>query len=351
MNCWFGNLSHISALSVILLSVTACGGGGSGDDSSPNPNPNPVSAPDPISSDPDSFSKVFVGDQINPNNWVYLHFVKKVDNGQRVSEITQRGTNGSNYDFLSATDGQLNSFQVDTTVTEIRGDVNGQRGSTAGIVGSFYKDTTMPGRTGEISAHIEITNQENSDSLVVNFSVTRCQDADCTNVENLFFERISQGFVTAGQPHKLSVEYDQTARSITFRVDNKTVVFDNAPVFAANSENQGVWWGTWIEHIDKNATPAQEGFVAALFDNLFIDGILIQAFENSEADLSIRTVRRLRNGVVELDLARKGENDNAQFLALQVVGSTQVTSSIKAKVFDIEGAAENGATALFGMEN
>jgi hypothetical protein len=331
---WFRYLWRITTLSVILVSVTACGGGESGHNDPPPPPPGP-------------FSKVFFGDQLDPNKWQYLHFMKKIDSGQWASEIARRGTEGINSAFSIPIDGQLNSFQIDATVTEIRDE---GAGLDTFIQGRFYKDTTEPGRTGEIIADIRISHLEDSVGLVGVAFVIRCQDADCNDVENLFLDNTSLGSVTTGQAHQLSVEYDQTARTFTFLIDDKSLVFENAPVFATNSESPRVLWGTWVDDIDEDADPAEEGFVAARFDNLFIDGASFQTFENPQDDLVFRTVRWVRNGVAELELARKGIEE-APTLSLRIADSTPVTSSMKSKVFDIEGAGVNGAGAQIGMRN
>jgi hypothetical protein len=287
------------------MAMSACGGGDDESESSLTTEPSEIS------------QAVFSGDQIDPTKWSpgSLHFVRKVENGVFVSEIARRGSDGSNtVSFSDPFEGidygssiPPTSFQAEVTVKEAK---NKGAQVRALIQGRFYKDTNAPGRTGEIIANIDIRQEEDSTELIVVVFVLRCLNANCTNSGNLYLPPNPFGTVELKSRHTLSIDFDGR-RTFTFGFDNRPpLVFSQtpAPAVVAPSEDPLRFYGTSVSRINENAQPPEEGFIAATFEHLVVNG---RPYEDPKDDRRFRSVRRVANGMLELEVAGIGASNRS----------------------------------------
>jgi hypothetical protein len=166
-------------------------------------------------------------------------------------------------------------------------------------------------------ANIDIRQEQNSTELIVVVFVLRCLDRDCNNSEDLLFDRNTFGTVELNSRHTLSITFDGRT-TFVFGFDNKLpLVFSRAPAVVAPAVDPLRVYGTSVSLINPNARPPEEGFIAATFANLVVNG---RPYEDPKDDRRFHRVRRVANGRLELEVAGMGTSDsdnvqNALFIA------------------------------------
>jgi hypothetical protein len=217
--------------------------------------------------------------------------------------LTRFGANDRNN--LSLVDPHLvHSFQADMAIiTGIDFGVSPR----ARLAGYFYNDGTPgEGRVGDIFAEIGV--RPNGFRVVVAFLVIRCTNSDCSSSSTLIFDDQTFGLVAPGETHTLSLAWN--GQSFTFGVDGRTVTVDptgSAPVVAPPRSGATRVLETCVTEIDH---PAKGAFIAATFDNVFVNGTLYDDFAAATIDLTKwvegEIVRRIEQGMLTSALTQRG---------------------------------------------
>ncbi len=210
---------------------------------------------------------------INPNKWSNWEFVRMVDNGELVSELTQRGVNGSNN--MSFVNSQaILGFEADLKVVEFQNNVASPR---ARLYANLYNDgsgTNTPGdRTGDVVAAVGILNSSSSPNPPAPqafYTVNKCTAFNC-NLPNEY-EILYSGIFK-------DVQLNETHRfSLSWNGLNATLGCDNDPKVSYNSTSLvpvagppkffGKGIGTRVTEINDPTT--EWAYVSAAFDNVVI---------------------------------------------------------------------------------
>jgi hypothetical protein len=208
---------------------------------------------------------------IDPDKWRTWEFVRMVENGELVSELTQRGVNGSNStNFINAN--AVTGFRADVTVTDF---VNVGALPTARLTGAFYNDgTSGDGRAGDIISSIGI--RHTGTQLVRFYAITQCLSGNCNNpsgpglpdqYNTLAYEEIP-GEVSIGETLRLSLTWNGS--QFTFGFDGVLITpsISLSPfVGPPKTPLKGI--GTRVIGIEDNPS-SDWGYIAATFDNVVV---------------------------------------------------------------------------------
>lgn len=295
-------LLHGSVVGMLVVVLWGCSSSDSNGSPTPQPQPQPQPQPSPR-------AEVFVGDQVNPRNWDSLHFVRDVVSGRFVSELARRSNGSNDASYIVRFQPGAVSYQAEVTVSRA---VNNSARVRAFIQGRFYRDTTpasATSRTGEIIADFGLLQDEGRTDVRIGFFILRCEDESCSRTTTLAED--TQGSVVAlGTTHTLAITFDGT-RTFTFTADNGTPVARTLPAantFVAPPASNRRFWSTAVSRIDQTG---DEGFIAATFDNLRVNGTLLDDFEPDGADGPgniaediFQRVLRVQNGRLDMELSQ-----------------------------------------------
>lgn len=191
---------------------------------------------------------------IDRTKWADLEFIRRIEGGVLRSAIRKYGSNASS-GLVFTNPSTVNSIQATVTIDEF---INNGAFPRARIGGFFYNDAL-----GTIHAEIGI-GENGSGGLKGYYSVGRCADPpDCTSYTSLGYSAPYQP-VALSSPYNLSIQYDQSNNRFIFS-------FPDIPHFVtvpawSNDTNQPKFIGTRV-----NAGSSQGGYVAAKFDNVYIN--------------------------------------------------------------------------------
>jgi uncharacterized delta-60 repeat protein len=202
--------------------------------------------------------------------WGTLELVRMVDNGELVSELTQRGVNGTNNMSFVKSQGIL-GFEADLRVVEFQN--NGPR-PLARLYASLYNDGTgnsTPGdMTGDINAAVGISGQGTNPQAF--YAVTRCLAPNCNLPGE--FEFLTSGIfkdVGLNEIHKFSISWN--GLNITFGCDYSAISYNPTSVVpipidpndARPKGRKGI--GARVNEIN---AATDFGYVSASFDNVVV---------------------------------------------------------------------------------
>jgi hypothetical protein len=200
--------------------------------------------------------------------WGTLELVRMVDNGELVSELTQRGVNGTNNTSFVNSQAIL-GFEADLKVVEFQN--NGAR-PLARLYGSLYNDGTgsnTPGDLkGDVIATIGIAEQGSGPRAF--YVVSRCLAPNCNLPGE--YEFLPPGPVELGavdpEWYRFSLSWDGSR--VTFGFEDSPPVYytPTVPVAGPPKGRKGI--GTRVNEIDDDNKRA---YVAAAFDNVVITAV------------------------------------------------------------------------------
>lgn len=274
----------------------------------------------------------FSGSRIDGTKWENLEFVRYVRDGVLVSTLTRYGINGSN-DLIFIDPNAINSINADVTIITVS---NTEAFPRARLGGYFYRDTL-----GDI--HAEIGIRERAGALRGYYMVSRCGDAQCTSPTVLNYEEFL-GTVNPGETHNLSISYDGTTLfSFWFGSTNRLY---SGPTRSEVPNTSFKTIGTRISDI---SGPNEGGFVSAEFDNVYVNGDLINKYDDFETGGIDPTrwatwgfVRAVSGGVLVSRLSRFGVNgdNNMHFVDSQEIWGFE--ADLKAIDIQTVGARSQG---------
>jgi Leucine-rich repeat (LRR) protein len=200
--------------------------------------------------------------------WGTLELVRMVDNGELVSELTQRGVNGGN--SMSFVDSQhILGFEADLKVVEFQ---NGGASPRARLYATLYNDgsgTSTPGdRTGDVVASVGILDNGGGLGPQAFYTVNKCTAPNCNlpNEYEILYPGIFKD-VHLNETHRFSLSWN--GLNITLGCDNDPKVSYNptplVPVAGPPKFGKGI--GTRVTEIIDDSEWA---YVSARFDNVVI---------------------------------------------------------------------------------
>ena len=214
----------------VVISLSACGS-----DSSP--------AGSTTSGDGYITYDAFPGTTISTTKWTQ----DDVDAGGTVSivnnafraELIANGSLLKNNARLGMTaagnPGSVTGIEVKVNVSEAT-ETSGSFKIKARLQGTFYNDGTLAGAApgsfiSDILPLIEILDFRGTTTGFAKYIVFRCTDLDCITASTVAFG--SLGNVQLSEDHTFRIEFDRTTSTITFTMDNATVVTLDAAVLGA----------------------------------------------------------------------------------------------------------------------
>ena len=285
----------------------------------------------------DDFSQSF----IDPTTWADLEFVRYAQNGALVSALTRYGANGSNFLVFDNPD-TINSFQADVTVTAYQ---NNSSYPYAGLLSHVYNDGTAgTGMTGDIIGNVGIGH--NGTQLEGFYSISRCTAPNCNLANEVGILCSGQiGLADLNTTYPISSSWDGSA--FTFNIGVSQIVINSSncplPIRAGPPKLENKVIGTRITQING---PNEGGYIAATFDNVFVNGSPYDDFDSTGLNPSKwRTwefIRAVSGGELASVLTQIGVNgsNNTRFINSQSILGFE--ANLKVIEFQNNGARPQG---------
>lgn len=203
---------------------------------------------------------------INVAKWLTLELVREVADGRFVSKVAAAGTAGTAVRNRSR-------FLNQNAVTALRADVrvttflSASSFVQARLAGSFYNDGASTGGddfTGDVEGFIRIFSN-NFGPLTAQFLVDRCNDPQCSTATTLFSDSLA--FVNPGESRSLFLEWDGSV--LTYGLDGTIRTFDPKPGHPVVKPPAGHFKDFQTQASIQ--TSGGQGFIAATFDNVFVN--------------------------------------------------------------------------------
>ena len=270
----------------------------------------------------------FTGDLIDPTVWADLEVFKRINNGVLESQIRRHGSNGNNY-LLFYNPSTVNSFHADVTVKAYENNSSYPYASLFGRVYRGVYNTIL----GDVIGHVGIGH--NGTQLEGFWSISRCTTANCSLPNE--YDQICSGLVDNAFIPLLNTTYTLSfswngSPTFTFGigdgVHNYTRVISssnctNLPANADSPEVNSRAIGTRVSQING---PNEGGYIAATFDNVYVNGSPYDSFDSSTIDLtkwwgSLELVSMVDNGELLSELTQRGVNGgyNMSFVNSQAI--------------------------------
>ena len=197
--------------------------------------------------------------------WGTLELVRMVDNGELVSQLTQRGVNGSNNTSFVKSQAIL-GFEADLKVVEFQN--NGAR-PQARLYASLYNDGSSTGAgdlTGDVTCSVGILEQDSVPQAF--YAVSRCTAPNCNlpGEYDVLTSGIFPTTVTLNGTYRFSLSWN--GLNITFSCDGDVISYNPtslAPIVGPPKYRKGI--GTRVSEINSDT---EWGYVFAAFDNVVI---------------------------------------------------------------------------------
>ena len=196
---------------------------------------------------------------IDRTKWLDQEFVRHIEGGRYVSELTRFGSgSGNNLQFINPA--AIKGIQADVTITDFD---NTSAIPRARLRGYFYNDGRPgTGHEGDVFADIELRHL--SGQLLARYLVFLCDDPNCDTGPRLN-DNIDLGPISLGVTYRLTMDWN--GELFTFGLDNNMVTFDptvdapnmgpaRVPVMSLNTVISGL------------SDPTRGAFISATFDNV-----------------------------------------------------------------------------------
>ncbi len=239
---------------------------------------------------------------IDATRWQNLEVVREIredtpgdGNGKLVSSLRGAGPPPFlNNDLVFPNPSVIQSFQAEVRLNSYTPPAGGS--SRVQLWGSFYNDGTAgPGATGDVQAQLYI--QGSGSGVDIRYSVSKCTNADCTTTTDVIPETTVKS-AALKEVHTLGIAWDGAL--FTFTVDGAATVVDPQPIqpvvdSTPNAPEKAL--GTQLHIVGPGGT----GSVAGDFDNVIVNGILHDDFNNTRIInvakwLSLELVREITGG-------------------------------------------------------
>ena len=236
---------------------------------------NPISLAIPY----DDFEGSYILDFERWNN--SLRYVRGIDNGVLLSELARAEVEGNNNTVFA--DGlSINSIKTTVNVKQAAATNAEARARIAGFFCDI--DNTINGEFNEVFASFSISTF--IDTPVVTIFLAHCLSNVCgDNSELIFLEQSVLGTPVYGRDHELSVSFNEGTHTFTFGFDDNTLDVgpSTVPRLAScgrsNADFKTI--GTRIaDNNDEPSVPNESGQIKATFDNVFVNGVIYDDFDN-----------------------------------------------------------------------
>jgi hypothetical protein len=282
----------------------------------------------------------FSGTYIDGQRWNDRELVREIVGGKLVSKVGNGP--GKNYtEFQNPS--TINIIQSDITVVTAILDTGTNPSSSARIQGLFYNTQTSGGATGDIWAGISIGDR--GSGLEAWWSVEEALNDERTSWSNKGSGTLKgPGTLTYGTAYTAKLAYDG-ANGFTFTVAGASDTF-TGPVRqrAADTEHKAL--ATRIS----TDVPSYDGFVSALFDNVYINNqtVVYDAFSTAPLDAtkwqnwSLEIAREISGGKLRLNVQADGSRRD-----VSIRQSDQAAVYLETKVL-VESASQisSGASGI-----
>ena len=272
---------------------------------------------------------------IDRSKWSRREFVRRIDAGVLVSELTRIGSDGTNGLNLVNPD-TVNKILADVTVNAV---TNTNAVVQARVMGDFYNDgiTAGGGFSGDIFAGTAI--HHNGVGLVVAIFATRCDNSDCSATTDLLFNETAFGpiFIVLGIPHEISVAWDEMSNTFTYGFDGASFNFPVGAPVGGPPASADAFKGI-STRIDEIGAAGDGGFISATFDNVEVNNLAYDDFSTALIDrskwLTREFVRHLDSGKLESVLTSYGADGSNSLEFIDPAAVSAIRADVMLTDFD-----------------